>query len=170
MGSPVWKSKIEKISEQNWLEGLQMVQFECPRRWNPWVPFRLGDILFLILWALLKGFENFQLQHAYNLGPLLGPHQNKVPKLKAYTGATIICDLWVTWPRFWCVDLAWALVWASDSPRSPLPPPPCLANPRRHPLKKARISSKTTAGQRHGRSRPMISGSGTWQDCSTLYN
>ena len=33
--SPVWKSKVWKISEQNWLKGLQMVQFECVKYRNP---------------------------------------------------------------------------------------------------------------------------------------
>ena len=33
--SPVWKSRVGKISEQNWLNRLQMVQFECHRHWAP---------------------------------------------------------------------------------------------------------------------------------------
>ena len=44
--SPVWKSKVGKIFEQNWLKRLQMVQFECPRHSNicvlsivGWFPF-----------------------------------------------------------------------------------------------------------------------------------
>ena len=31
-----------KISEQKWLNGLQMVQLECPRHWKPSVTFSFG--------------------------------------------------------------------------------------------------------------------------------
>ena len=34
--------KSEKLPEQNGLEGLQMVQFECPRHSNPSVSFSSG--------------------------------------------------------------------------------------------------------------------------------
>ena len=34
--------KVEKISEQNGLKGLQMVQFECPRHGKPSVSSILG--------------------------------------------------------------------------------------------------------------------------------
>ena len=44
--SPVWKSKVGKISEQKWLNRLQMVQFECPRHWNSCVSLRLGELHF----------------------------------------------------------------------------------------------------------------------------
>ena len=35
---PVWRSEVEKFMEQNWLNRVQMVQFECPRCRNPGVP------------------------------------------------------------------------------------------------------------------------------------
>ena len=39
--SSVWKSKVGKISEWNWLKGLQIIQFESPRCWNPCVWFSI---------------------------------------------------------------------------------------------------------------------------------
>ena len=46
MGSTVLKPKVGKISEQNWLKGLQMVQFECPRQSNPSVsPIQLFSVI-----------------------------------------------------------------------------------------------------------------------------
>ena len=48
IGLPVWKWKSWKILGTKWLKGMQMVQIERPRHWNPsvstnfrvrWVPF-----------------------------------------------------------------------------------------------------------------------------------
>ena len=51
--APQYKSeKVWKFGEQNWLNRLQMAQFECPRHWNPWVSSNFGDFPFLILCLL----------------------------------------------------------------------------------------------------------------------
>ena len=50
--SPVWKNKSGKLWTQKWLNGLQMVQFECPRYWKPSVSFsfEVGRISFSHYW------------------------------------------------------------------------------------------------------------------------
>ena len=45
--APQYESvKVAKILEQKWPNGLQMVQFECPRHWKPSVSsnFEVGRI------------------------------------------------------------------------------------------------------------------------------
>ena len=44
-----------KFREQNWLNRLQMVQFECPRHSNPFVSLRLGEFHFPIFSLPLSG-------------------------------------------------------------------------------------------------------------------
>ena len=56
--SPLWDNKkwdhqyedeeVGKFREQNWLNRLQMVQFECPRHSKPCVLLRLGEFPFPI--------------------------------------------------------------------------------------------------------------------------
>ena len=47
--APQYKDVIEvgTFREQNWLDRLQMVQFECPRHSNPCVSLRLGEFHFV---------------------------------------------------------------------------------------------------------------------------
>ena len=69
MGSQYESEKVGKISEQNWLKELQMVQFECPRYWIPCVSLRLGEFHFpfflgnkeIGLWGMKVFFFEFSL-------------------------------------------------------------------------------------------------------------
>ena len=47
--------KVGKFEEQNWLNRLQMVQFECPRNSKPCVSLWLGEFHFLHFCLLLSG-------------------------------------------------------------------------------------------------------------------
>ena len=51
----VWNSRIRKISEKNWLNRLQMIQFECQKHWNPCFSLRLGEFHFPIFSHSLSG-------------------------------------------------------------------------------------------------------------------
>ena len=53
---PQYRSvKVGKLGEQNWLNRLQMVQFECPRHWKTCATLRLGEIHFPIFSLPLSG-------------------------------------------------------------------------------------------------------------------
>ena len=59
------REKVKKISGQNGLKGLQMVQFECPRHSNPSVSSILGDGKFsqlpkLALWGNKNGLPSMK--------------------------------------------------------------------------------------------------------------
>ena len=75
MGSGEWTWKNVKISDQNWLKGPQMVQFECPGPGHsiPCVSHRLGELHFPIFlgnkgnghWGMkMKSCENFRTKSA----------------------------------------------------------------------------------------------------------
>ena len=54
--APQYKDvEVAKFREQNWLNRLQMVQFECPRHSNPCVSLRLGEFHFPIFSLPLSG-------------------------------------------------------------------------------------------------------------------
>ena len=92
MGSGAWESKVGKITEQNWLKGLQIVQFECPRHPIPSASLWLGEFHFLIflgnkgngLWGMkVKSWKIFRTklaQLAAN-GPVWMPQALKTPCL-----------------------------------------------------------------------------------------
>ena len=44
-----------KFTQKNWLNRLQMVQFECPRHWNPTLTLRLWEFHFPIFSLPLSG-------------------------------------------------------------------------------------------------------------------
>ena len=76
MGSPAWRSKFGKYSEQNWLNRVQMVQFECPKHPNPCLSLRLGGFHFLIFLGNkgnglpsmnVKSWKNFIAKLAHRL-------------------------------------------------------------------------------------------------------
>ena len=52
MASQYESEKVEIIWKEKWLNGLQMVQFECPRHWKPSVSFsfEVGRIHFSHYW------------------------------------------------------------------------------------------------------------------------
>ena len=71
-GNKNWLSRmkvenLEKNSEQNGLKGLQVVQFECPRHWNPSVSSILGDGKFsqlplLALWGNKNWLQSMKVK------------------------------------------------------------------------------------------------------------
>ena len=66
--APQYESeRAGKFPEQNWLKGLQMVQFECPRHSNPSVSSILGDGKFsqlpkLALWGNKNGLPSMKVE------------------------------------------------------------------------------------------------------------
>ena len=88
MGSPAWMSRVGKNSEQHWLKGLQMIQFECPRHWNSSVSSILGvgkfsQLPILALWGnknwlpsmKVRSWKNFwtKLAKRSAIGPVWMP-------------------------------------------------------------------------------------------------
>ena len=63
--------KVVKISEQNGLKGLQVVQFECPRHWNPSVlsileVARISLFPLLALWGNKNGLPSMKVKKLKN--------------------------------------------------------------------------------------------------------
>ena len=67
LGPQYESEKVGNFPEQNWLKGLQIVQFECPRHWNPSASsiFEVGRIsLFplLALWGNKNGLPSMKVK------------------------------------------------------------------------------------------------------------
>ena len=89
---PQYKSeKVGKFGEQNWLNRLQMVQFECPRHWKTGVSLRLGDFHFPIF--------SLPLSWVIRIGP---QHENeKVWKFEKRNWLNLLQMVQFECPRHW---------------------------------------------------------------------
>ena len=62
--SPAWKWKGGKISEQNWLNRLQMAQFECPRPSTDWCHLLMKPSVCVVWAPFLLSVSSFKRRTA----------------------------------------------------------------------------------------------------------